>query len=372
MKLPRLAALFAVLTGVAGHAPGAELNWLLSGTNTLLQFQGDANDDWHLQSSANLSNWTTLTNFGLLLSGKATNAPWRSAGPRTNGQQFYRGLKTDGLFDPAEFHTINLTFTQANWATLLGTARATGLNVYGSLLTLDNGATNVGLGARYKGNTSYSGAGTKKSFNLEFDWPAANSNGHLMGYSTINLNNAFGDETIMREPVYFTVMSRYVTCPRAAMARVNVNGALWGVFSLAQQENGQLIKEWFPSNDGDRWRTPNAPMGGGMGGAFSGSNSALSLISGSTNMSTYTQHYDLRTTNSPTSNAWARLINAIYVLNATPTNQLRAKVEEVLAVDEWLWFLAIENIFADDDSYWNKGADYSFYWAPEGLPCRFW
>lgn len=34
-------------------------------------------------------------------------------------------------------------------------------------------------------------------------------------------------------------------------------------------------------------------------------------------------------------------------------------------MDDWLWFLAIENIFADDDSYWNKGADYSLYYAPE-------
>src|SRR5688572_8788637 len=29
------------------------------------------------------------------------------------------------------------------------------------------------------------------------------------------------------------------------------------------------------------------------------------------------------------------------------------------------WFLAIENIFADDDSYWNKGADYGFYYEIE-------
>jgi len=37
----------------------------------------------------------------------------------------------------------------------------------------------------------------------------------------------------------------------------------------------------------------------------------------------------------------------------------------VLAVDRWLWFLAVENLFADDDSYWNKGADYMFYYEPE-------
>jgi hypothetical protein len=58
-------------------------------------------------------------------------------------------------------------------------------------------------------------------------------------------------------------------------------------------------------------------------------------------------------------------VHAIDVLNNTPADQLRDKVEEVFAVDRWLWFLAVENIFVDDDSYWNKGADYAFYYEPE-------
>ena len=254
---------------------------------------------------------------------------------------------------------MGLTFTQSNWATLLTSARTTGSNVYCSMVTLDNGATNVGAGARYKGNTSFTLGGAKKSINVELDWinPAAD----LMHYTTFNLNNAAADETIMREALYFTVMSQYTPCPKGAMARVNINGSFWGVYSLVQQENGQLISEWFRSNNGDRWRTPNAPGGGG---GFGGSNSALAYLS-STNIASYQSYYDLRTTNTPTSNAWQRLINAIYVLNTTPTNQLRDKAEDVLAVDRWLWFLALENIFTDDDSYWNKGADYSFYYEPE-------
>jgi hypothetical protein len=185
----------------------------------------------------------------------------------------------------------------------------------------------------------------------------------LMRYTTFNLNNAAGDETIQREALYFTTMSQYTPCPKAAMARVHINGSFWGVYTLVQQENGQLIREWFPSNDGDRWRTPNAG-GGGIGGGFSGSNAALAYLN-TTNIATYRPYYDLRTTNAPTTNAWQRLVNAIVVLNTAPTNQLRDKVEDVLGVDNWLWFLAIENIFTDDDSYWNKGADYSFYFEPE-------
>ena len=352
--------LLVLIGAVQAFSEGGHIQIRMEG-NVLLQVQGSGHDDWRLQASSNLTAWSTVPDFGVLLSGKATNAPWRSVGAATGPQPFYRALKTGGLFDPSLFRTISLTFTQRDWATLLTTGGATGSNFYCSLLVMDNGSTNIGAGARYRGYTSFFNGSDKKSINLELDWtnPAAD----LMGYTTINLNNAAFDETIMREAIYFTVMSQYTTCPKGAMARVDINGSLWGVYSLAQQENGQLIKEWFPSNDGDRWRTPNA-VPGDPGPGFSSSNSAFAYLN-TTNISAYQTNYDLRTTNAPATTAWQRLINAMYVLNITPTNQLRDKVEDVLAVDDWLWFLAIENLFADDDSYFNKGADYSFYYEPE-------
>ena len=362
--LLRLSSLFSLVLLL--NARAAEVQLSRQGTSTLLRVEDDPDNDWLIQLSTNLATWNNVPGLTPVIAGR-TNSPTRTVGTTTGPQQFYRALKTAGLYDPSLFRTVSLTFTQANWGTLLTTARTTGSNVYCPLITLDNGATNAGAGVRYKGNTSFTMGGNKKSINVELDWP--NPTADLMGYSTFNLNNAAGDETIMRETLYFSVMSQYTTCPKGTMARVHINGALWGVYSLVQQENGQLISEHFPSNNGDRWRTPNAPGGGGGGpgggGGFTGSNSALSFITGSTNISTYQANYDLRTTNSPTTNAWNRLIHAIQVLNTTPTNQLRDKVEDVLAVDDWLWFLAIENIFADDDSYWNKGADYSFYYAPE-------
>jgi hypothetical protein len=52
-------------------------------------------------------------------------------------------------------------------------------------------------------------------------------------------------------------------------------------------------------------------------------------------------------------------------LGKTSSDEFPEKIHEVLAVDRWLWFLAVENVFADDDSYFNKGADYMFYVEPE-------
>ena len=357
-----ITAVVSMTLSCGAFAESGAIRLFLAETNLMVQVRGDPDDDWHIQSSPDLVNWVTVTNVHTLLSG-GPNAPIRSVATTSQHMIFYRALKTGGLFDPTLLRTFSLTFTQANWQTQLANGRTKGTNACCSLLTLDNGATNVGIGARYRGNTSYTGMGgsapVKKSINIETDFTVPGQD--LMGYDTINLNNAYGDETIMRESLYFNVMRNYTICPAASLAQLYINGANWGVYSCVQQQDGRLIREYCPSSSGDRWRAPNMAGGGGPGGFSSGA-SALSYL-GNTNISTYTNKYELKSDYS--TNAWPRLINAIYVFNNTPTNLLREKAEEVLAVDRWLWFFALENIFADDDSYWNKGADYMFYYEPE-------
>jgi len=358
-----LASMEPCITAV-GAADGSVV---LAGSNGIvsLKVDGDADNDWWIQSSTNLAAWTTMANFGTLLSGNETNAPWRSVGDLSTSPTYYRALRTSGLYDPTLFRTISLTYTQATaalFSNAMHRARTGGTNIYLPMLRLDNGATNLHIGARFKGNSSYTGL--RRSINLDVDFVITNAD--LMNFTTVNLNNAAGDETVMREPLFFNVMSQYTPCPEGAMCNVYFNGAQWSVFSLVQQENSQLIKQWFPSTDGDRWRAPNAAGGAGGpgGGGFTSSNSAF-IVFTNASVWTYTNHYELKSTLTNRLTAYQRLTNAIYVLQLTPTNQLRDRLEDVLAVDSWLWFLAIENLFVDDDSYWNKGADYGFYYEPE-------
>jgi hypothetical protein len=367
LRSRRLAAplLALLLFGTARAEAGqARLRLLEQGTNWFIQVQGSPDNDWRFQISTNLVQWSNAPALGTLLSGQ-TDAPCRAVPIFGPAPCYYRGLKTDGLYDTTLLRTISLTFTQSNWQTLLANGRTYGTNTVCTLV-MDNGATNHGVGARYRGNTSYTGLGgmgapTKKSINLDINF--TNTESQLMGYKTVNLNNAYGDEATMREPLYFNVLRLYTVCPKGSLARLNINGEYWGVYSFAQQENSDLIQEYFSSHAGDRWRAPNMPAGGGggPGGGGASGTSALSYLGA--NVASYTNSYELKTDNS--TNAWQRLIHACDVLNNTPTNQLRDKVEDVLAVDRWLWFLAVENIFADDDSYWNKGADYEFYYEPE-------
>src|SRR5262245_7687151 len=81
--------MFMVLHGIF-HAPADEgkVHLQLQGTNLLLQVEGDQDDDWRIETSTNLCTWTALTNFGTLLSGYTTNAPWRSSGAAARPDQF--------------------------------------------------------------------------------------------------------------------------------------------------------------------------------------------------------------------------------------------------------------------------------------------
>ncbi len=335
----------------------------VEGTNTVVQVKGDKDDDWWIQTSTDLLSWTNLTSHGPVLSGR-TNPPSLSLGSLDGLQVYFRAQRTAGLYDPTLLRTISLTFTQSNWQTLLTSGRTTGSNTVASL-TLDNGAFLPKVGARYRGNTSFTGMGgaapVKKSLNLELDF--ADPTADLMGYDTLNLNNAYQDETIMRESVYFRTMRKYTVCPNGSLVQLYINNVNWGVYSFAQQQDGRLIQEYFTSSDGDRWRAPNMPAGGG-GGPGGGSTGASALgYLGNTNVASYKSNYELKSTYH--TNAYPRLINCIYVLNNTPAAEVPDKVEDVLAVDRWLWFLSLENVFADDDSYWNKGADYMIYFEPE-------
>src|SRR5262245_28173332 len=115
-----LACLVGLLSLVAPSS-AAEIRLSQQGGNALIRVEGDPDNDWHIQSSTNLVAWSDLTLFGPILAGR-TNSPTRSVGRSAGPSQFYRALKTAGLYDPALFRTVSLTFTQSNWGTLLTTA----------------------------------------------------------------------------------------------------------------------------------------------------------------------------------------------------------------------------------------------------------
>jgi spore coat protein CotH len=192
--------------------------------------------------------------------------------------------------------------------------------------------------------------GSKRSLNLAFDF--TDEDQRLAGYRTLNLLNANSDPTFVRTVLYSLIARSQIAAPNANFVNVVINGESWGVFINLQQFNKDFLADFFPSNDGARWKVPGSPNGRG-GLEYLGEDPTA-----------YKRLYEIKTKDDAES--WASLINLAKVLNQTPPEQLEAALSPILDIDGTLKFLAIENALVNTDGYWTRASDYSLYLDPEG------
>ncbi len=280
----------------------------------------------------------------------------------------------EDFYDQTTLRTMQLQFSQRSWWSRLRANYETKENIPATL-TVD-GVTYEDVGVRFRGNTSYmmTENSQKKSFNIEIDYTIEDQ--RLMGYKTLNLINCSNDPTFMREVLYSNICRQQIPSAKANFLRLEINGENWGVYANVQQLNAEFIEDWFPSNDGTRWRAEGnwgggarnpggAPGGGGGGGGGGGVTSGIAALTWQgSDSAAYEAVYELK--NTKQDDPWASLINTCDVLNNIPLDQLPDELEYVLNVDESLWLCAFEIIFQDDDGYVNKrGSDYYLYYEPE-------
>jgi len=275
-----------------------------------------------------------------------------------------RGIQPrTGLYNESKIRRIDLTFKQTNWKSLLSQNYNSKTDIPADLTYEGKVYPNVGV--RYKGQTSYQRVpGDKKSFNITMDF--MDSSQDLDGYETLNFNNAFEDNSFMREMVYENYTRKYSPSLKVAYIYLYINGEDYGLYPHVQGLDGKYIKEWFQNNNGIRWRcerisgtgTPGQGGGGGAGGGgnFGAGTSSLNYLGDDTTL--YKPHYTLK--NTGMSNPWYyMMISAKALANFTHVDSLNKYIN----VDEALWFLAKEILFGDDDSYVNKGGmDYHAYY----------
>jgi hypothetical protein len=279
-----------------------------------------------------------------------------------DGRMLLLGKKANsGLYDSATVRSIYLDFAQTNYWNLLTTNYAAHTDILANM-TVD-GVAYDSVGVRFRGQTSYSMSGNsqKKSFNITTDY--VRSGQDLMGYQTLNLNNAFQDASFLREVFYLHQIKRHVPAAKANYVQLYLNNQLWGVYPNVQQLNKTYLKEWFFNNNGTLWRAdkPNGTTGGGPGGGGPGwgdGTAGLNYLGADT--ATYKQYYTLKSTESAT--PWDILVDVTDALNNTPSDQLMEVLPDYMDVDRVLWHLASEIAFTDDDSYVYKGKmDYYCY-----------
>jgi CotH kinase protein len=277
--------------------------------------------------------------------GNETGSPGRKLAPSN--------VKSGGsapLYDMQTLRTLFLQFEDADWEQELMEFHNTDVEVPATLVV--DGQTYRDVGIHFRGMSSFSGvpAGLKHSINVSMDF--RHDAQQLLGYRTLNLLNSHEDPTFLRSVLYYEAAREYVPAPKSNFVRVVINGESWGVYVSAEQFNKDMIKEWFNTTDGARWKVPGSP--GGRGGLeYLGDNPGA-----------YKGIYEIKSKDDPKS--WADLIKLCRVLNETPPAQLEAALAPILDVDGALKFLALEVALVNNDGYWVRASDYSIYEDPKG------
>ncbi len=259
------------------------------------------------------------------------------------------GLKN--LYNDSIIRKIDLVFPQSNHWQLMTQNKNAAINIPATL-TYEGTKVLDSVGVRFKGNTSYSKVnGDKKSFNIELDW--IKSENDISGYHTLNLNNAYQDESFLREVMYTHMIRRHIPGLKANFSWLTINGVDWGLYPNVQQLNKDMYSDWFVSNDGVSFRAQGVQGGGGGGPGgpnWGDGTTALNYLNPNQNYQTY---YVLKY--SDYANPYDELESLCDKLNNTPLAQLEDTMKVYMDLDRTLWFLASEIAFTDDDGYVYKG-----------------
>ena len=254
-----------------------------------------------------------------------------------------------GLYDPNTLRTLYLRFHDADWYEQLGDFYRTDVDVPADLIV--DGKVYQSVGVRFRGSSSYfTVQNEKKSFNIAVDY--GDDRQRLYGYKTLNLLNGHSDPSFLREILYSRISRNYIPAPKANFVKLVINGESWGIYVNNQQFNKDFLDEWFGTKAGVRWKVPPGRSSG--------------LVYHGDQPSAYQESYQLKTRAEEAPNAWQDLINLCEVLEITPDNQLESELSAILNIDRALWFLALDNVFIDNDGYFSRASDYAFYQDPEG------
>lgn len=255
-----------------------------------------------------------------------------------SGQDFY---------DVDVLRTVDLTFHDSNWWNLLEQNYEPEINILADLTV--EGVTYPDVGVRIRGNTSYTQlpqGSQKVSLNVEVDF--VHEDQEVMGYRNLNFNNGHRDPTFCREVVYNNILARWIPSGRANHIVLTLNGDNWGVYANVQQYDKTMLREFFDDEDGLRIKCPNKVNGPGL--QYMG-----------TNPNSYGE-YEIKD-DGGLADPMAELIALCDAVDNTPYSDWET-IDQMFAIDPSSWTVALENLYSDDDSYINKGADFVLYRNP--------
>jgi spore coat protein H len=285
-------------------------------------------------------------------------------------------LSPRDVFDPGRAHTIHIRISSNAWDLLqpgVGAQKVTGISnreqgkIAGVRLRPTSPASYAyvlsemefdgqripDVGLRLKGNSSYSvSAGTlRRPMKVDFDRFVEDK--RFAGLESFNLSNTSFDPSQVREAVAFWLFQKLdVPAPRTGHALVHLTVAgkhdreYLGLYTLIEEIDQHFLKYHFGNSDGLLLKPS-----GMRGFAYLGE--------------TWDQYRSIcspRTEERP--EACQKVIDFAKLIHRSDDATFRAKIESLLAVDEFLRFVAVNSAIVNYDSFLSTGHNYYIYVNP--------
>jgi uncharacterized protein (TIGR03437 family) len=253
-------------------------------------------------------------------------------------------------FDQDAVHEIRLTFQQSDWwQQLTKNFQENEDDVpYISAALAWGDLKFDSVGVRFKGNSSYTGASTKKKpFRVKLNQYVKGQK--VGGAASFSLSNAWNDPSFVREkPYYEMAAAAGLKAPRSNFAALYINDQYWGLYVMSEVVNGDFLTSRFAKGD-DGGNLYKAQIGG-----------ALTYL-GDDPMP-YARFYEKQSNED--ANDWTDLIELCRLIDQTDAADFPSKVAPLLDIDSILTALALDNLTVNLDSYVDMAQNYYLYRQP--------
>ena len=255
------------------------------------------------------------------------------------------------VFDKDAVHEIRLTFKQADWYEQLTHNRDTYPDdtpyTEASLVWGQTRFDSVGV--RFKGNSSYTGATTKKKpFRIKLNEFVKGQKIDKM--SSFGLSNGWSDPSFVREKAYYEMAAAIgLPAARSNFAALYINDEYWGLYILGEIVNGDFLGSHFAKGDD-------------TGNLYKAENPGANLAYLGTDPVAYQAWFSKQSNEDV--NDWTDLIELARVFDQTAIADLPAKLDKLIDVDSFLTALALDNATVNLDSYVGMAQNYYLYRRP--------
>lgn len=235
----------------------------------------------------------------------------------------------DTFFDINTIQQIETSFDQNNWDYIMDTAKAGSESYLMAHWVKINGVQFDSAGVKYKGSSSYDPSFNKNPLHISLN---EFKNQSYQGITSIKLANSYGDPSMIREPLAYSILSNYMDCPRSNFPEVTINGSYTGLYANDASVNKKFCSTHFYSSGNTFIK--GSPV---LPGPFS--KSSLKYISADS--SDYFGKYEMES-----DFGWNELSELCDLVTNDPEN-----IENVINIDSALWMLAFNNVLVSLDSY---------------------